>query len=195
MMIEKRRRFYSALRCLLIASLAAVLASCTPESAGKPIQASLLAGSLVQPGRLFILSLQPSASRIPLVAFRAGNDSANAVEATSSATPTDATSSATQANDLVETEDPVAAECLKCHGPFGKIVEGTKDYVTEWDEKANPHTFVPHDSKTIVNCTECHVPHGIPVTPAVKFEKANVKYCYSCHHAETLVSCSQCHQE
>lgn len=88
-----------------------------------------------------------------------------------------------------------AAYCLKCHGPLEKLAARTKDYVTEWDEVANPHVYVPHDSKTIVECTECHDPHAIPFKPSESARKPNVDYCYSCHHAQTLVNCNQCHNE
>ena len=88
-----------------------------------------------------------------------------------------------------------AAYCLKCHGPFEKLAERTKDYVTEWDESANPHVYVPHDSKSIVECSECHDPHPIPFAPSENARKPNVDYCYSCHHAQTLVNCNQCHNE
>ncbi len=85
--------------------------------------------------------------------------------------------------------------CLKCHGPFEKLAERTKDYVTEWDEKANPHVYVEHNTKDITECTECHEVHAIPLDPKIPVKKANVTYCYSCHHAETLVTCTQCHKE
>ena len=88
-----------------------------------------------------------------------------------------------------------AAYCLKCHGPFEKLAARTKDYVTEWDEAANPHVYVPHDSKSIVECSECHDPHAIPFKPSESARKPNVDYCYSCHHAQTLVNCNQCHNE
>jgi hypothetical protein len=93
-------------------------------------------------------------------------------------------------NTVVETDDPVAAECLKCHGPFAELAKRTADYVTEWDEHANPHVYVPHDSKTIVTCTDCHEAHPLPVVSGMQVAKANVQYCYSCHHAETFQACS-----
>lgn len=94
-------------------------------------------------------------------------------------------------------EDAVkdAAYCLKCHGPFDKLAERTKDYVTEWDEQANPHVYEPHDSRTIIECAECHDPHPLPFKPSADARVPDVKFCYSCHHAETLVNCNQCHKE
>lgn len=104
----------------------------------------------------------------------------------------DATSAATGESSS-DVNDP--AYCLKCHGPFEKLQARTKDYVTGWDEKANPHVYVPHESDTLVACTECHDPHAIPYKPSENTRTPNVDYCYSCHHAETLVNCNQCHNE
>jgi|WetSurMetagenome_2_1015567.scaffolds.fasta_scaffold877356_1 predicted CXXCH cytochrome family protein len=100
----------------------------------------------------------------------------------------DAVSGATAAN---ESHD--ASACLTCHGPFEALAARTADYVTDWDEKANPHVYVPHNSTTIVECTECHDPHKIPFEQAADARKPSVQWCYSCHHAETLVNCSKCH--
>jgi predicted CXXCH cytochrome family protein len=111
---------------------------------------------------------------------------ADAVSGATGAADADAVSGAT-----AEAHD--AATCLKCHGPFEKLAKRTEGYVTEWDEKANPHVHVPHDSTTIVECTECHDPHPIPFQAVKDGRKPTVKYCYSCHHAETLVNCNQCH--
>jgi hypothetical protein len=103
------------------------------------------------------------------------------------------TDAVTGASEGGEAKD--AAHCLKCHGPFEKLAEKTAKYVTEWDEVANPHVYVPHDSKTIVECSECHDPHPIPFKPVEGGREPSVKFCYSCHHAETLVNCKQCHKE
>lgn len=116
---------------------------------------------------------------------------------------TDATSASSEAAGSPESvssasldEGPKdAAWCLKCHGPFEKLAARTVDYVTEWDEKANPHTFVPHDTETIVECAECHQPHAIPFDRNAPKEEPNVSWCYSCHHAETLAHCNTCHNE
>jgi hypothetical protein len=58
---------------------------------------------------------------------------------------------------------------------------------------ANPHVFVPHESTTIVDCSECHDNHAIPFVKDESARKPNVQYCYSCHHAETLAHCNECH--
>lgn len=120
----------------------------------------------------------------------------------------DATSAATAEGESAEVEEVEAVSgasdenapkdkeyCLKCHGPFEKLAERTTEYITEWDEKANPHVYVEHNTKDITECTDCHEVHAIPLDPAVPVKKANVSYCYSCHHAETLVTCTQCHNE
>jgi hypothetical protein len=88
-----------------------------------------------------------------------------------------------------------AAYCLKCHGPFEKLAQGTADYVTEWDEKANPHCYVPHDTVQIVECAECHDTHTIPYQSTPEQRIPDVKYCYSCHHTESLVTCTECHKD
>lgn len=88
-----------------------------------------------------------------------------------------------------------ATYCLKCHGPFEKLAEKTKDYETEFGEKVNPHRYVPHNSTSIVECTECHEPHPIPFKANDNMPKPTVDYCYSCHHMQTFETCSDCHNE
>jgi len=107
-------------------------------------------------------------------------------------------SAAPEAVSSASTEESTvkdAVYCLKCHGPFEKLAERTKDYVTEWDEKANPHRYVKHNTKNIVECSECHDPHPIPFQKTAEIRKPNVDFCYSCHHAKTLVTCTECHKE
>lgn len=138
----------------------------------------------------------------------ATSSASTAAEAASPAAKTDATSSATagsaeaakpagpeavSAASANETKD--AAYCLKCHGPFEKLQARTKDYVTQWDEHVNPHVYIPHDSKTLPTCTECHTAHPIPYQKGGEGEKATVKFCYSCHHTEELKSCKECHKD
>ena len=118
------------------------------------------------------------------------------VEAVSSASASEGVSP--EAVSSASTEESAvkdAAYCLKCHGPFDKLVQRTKDYVTEWDEKANPHQYVPHNKTTVAECSECHDPHPIPFQKTADMRKPNVDYCYSCHHAQTLVNCKECHKE
>jgi predicted CXXCH cytochrome family protein len=124
-----------------------------------------------------------------------------APDATSGATSEEASgteSAAPEAVSSASTEESAvkdAAYCLKCHGSFEKLLERTKDYVTEWDEKANPHQYVPHNSTKVAECSECHDPHPIPFKKVEDARKPNVDYCYSCHHAQTLVNCKECHNE
>lgn len=125
--------------------------------------------------------------------------------------PSDATSAATQepgadggssgseavssASVVEESAVKDAAYCLKCHGPFEKLAARTRDYETDFGEKVNPHTYVPHDSTSIVECAECHEPHAIPYNAATAPATPTVDYCYSCHHMQTFESCSECHTE
>lgn len=121
------------------------------------------------------------------------SDATSAASATAESAEAGAAEAVSAASDANAPKDK--EYCLKCHGPFEKLAERTKDYVTEWDEKANPHVYVEHNTKDITECTECHEVHAIPLDPAVPVKKANVSYCYSCHHAETLVKCTDCHKE
>lgn len=82
--------------------------------------------------------------------------------------------------------------CLGCHGPFDKVVSATADYTMPNGEKANPHRYVPHDSKDIPECSYCHVPHPVPLTSTEGLPKPSVQYCYGCHHAGVL-QCGTCH--
>jgi hypothetical protein len=152
--------------------LVPVQASPAP-AAGKTDATSAATGAAELPS-----APQPEATSSASVKEEAGKAPAEAVSAASSLTVADG-----------------AAYCLKCHGPFEKVVERTKDYITEWDEHVNPHVYVPHDSKTIVDCTECHQVHAIPFVADPSVPKPTVKYCYSCHHSEQLVSCKTCHNE
>ncbi len=93
------------------------------------------------------------------------------------------------------TEADGAAYCLKCHGPIEKLQEKTKGFISEWDEPVNPHIFVPHDSTSVADCSQCHKAHPIPYTPGSAGPKPKLQYCYSCHHTEQLVSCKECHRE
>lgn len=89
--------------------------------------------------------------------------------------------------------------CLRCHGPFDKLVAASGDYVAPSGEKLSPHRFVPHDSKLekdIPECTQCHTAHPLspqPVKGQIDLSKVNVDWCYSCHHEKNFKSCKECH--
>lgn len=112
---------------------------------------------------------------------QAGQEEAPSAEAVSSAT-------------VVEGPKDTAY-CLKCHGPFEKLIDKTKGYVTQFDEHINPHQFVPHDSKSVPDCAECHEAHPIPFKAESAPASPELTYCYSCHHTQTFETCSQCHNE
>ena len=82
--------------------------------------------------------------------------------------------------------------CLKCHGPYDKLVSAKPSYTTESKEIINPHVYDPHDkrdSKNIPDCTNCHQPHAMDTKSAEmkSVSKPDVKWCYSCHHTNNFV--------
>ncbi len=86
--------------------------------------------------------------------------------------------------------------CLECHGPFDKLVSATANY-NAWQggEKTSPHRYVPHDSKDIPECSNCHK-QAHPLSPTAAdisaMPKPNPQWCYTCHHAGVL-QCGTCH--
>lgn len=100
-----------------------------------------------------------------------------------------------QTEKTVETAS-VAQKCLACHGSYDKLREKTANYIAASGETVTPHQYVPHeDKKDIPDCTECHVPHPVPLEDKSKIMKARgVEWCYSsCHHASNLQPCKNCH--
>jgi predicted CXXCH cytochrome family protein len=85
-------------------------------------------------------------------------------------------------------------KCLACHGPFGKLVATTSDYVWKSGEVQSPHRFVPHDSKAIAECTYCHKPHPVPPSASdiAAMRNPDPAYCYECHHVKNF-TCGTCH--
>jgi len=93
------------------------------------------------------------------------------------------------------TEEPVV-DCLMCHGSFEDLVKATADFTAASGETTSPHRYIPHDDKEgIPECTECHIPHAIPIEDVSAVVKPdNVDWCYdNCHHARNLSACSTCH--
>jgi hypothetical protein len=89
-------------------------------------------------------------------------------------------------------------QCLGCHGSFDKLAEKTAKYKTSTDETTTPHKYIPHSSKNIPECEECHTPHEIPLKDKSKVVKANTDLCYNtrgCHHMNNLNACKSCHGE
>jgi len=89
---------------------------------------------------------------------------------------------------------PAADACLACHGPFGKLVATTSDYVWKSGEVQSPHRFVPHASKAIAECTYCHKPHPVPPSASdiAAMRNPDPAYCYECHHVKNF-TCGTCH--
>ena len=93
--------------------------------------------------------------------------------------------------------DEASAQCLECHGPFEELKAKPGNFViTDWrgESKINPHLYVPHDSKEIPACINCHVVHSVP--PESTPEKPKyIKWCYDvCHHQQDFTVCSSCHE-
>ncbi len=84
--------------------------------------------------------------------------------------------------------------CLGCHGPFDKLASATANYPWPSGDKTTPHRYVPHDSKDIPECSNCHNPHPQPPTASdiTAMANPNPKWCYDCHHTGTL-ACGTCH--
>ncbi|MCL2879879.1 MAG: cytochrome c3 family protein [Treponema sp.] len=95
---------------------------------------------------------------------------------------------------------PKSAECLFCHGgSFAELAKTTVDYVDEWGDPVNPHTYVdenkanPHQAdKVVPDCLKCHKEHDLP-QPTTPMAPVKLSYCFSCHHQETFEVCSDCH--
>jgi hypothetical protein len=87
------------------------------------------------------------------------------------------------------------ASCLKCHGPYEKLIEKTAGYNAPSGETLSPHQYVPHaEKKDIPDCTDCHKPHPIPLKSKEGIEKPDTTWCYtSCHHMRNFESCKKCH--
>jgi len=95
---------------------------------------------------------------------------------------------------LLAEEAPDSETCLMCHGPFDKLVEATAGYTWPGGEVVSPHQYVPHDSKTVADCSLCHKAHPLPPTAEdIKAMAApDPSYCFECHHTKKL-SCGTCH--
>jgi hypothetical protein len=93
--------------------------------------------------------------------------------------------------------DEASAKCLECHGPFEELMAhpGTfliADY--QGERKINPHRYVPHKSKDVPACVNCHEVHPLPPESTPEKPK-NIKYCYdACHHTQNFDLCSNCHE-
>ena len=180
---------------IAVSASAAMFGYATSTETSLPNSATLARAQSLSTGPAAAIT-SVGAGEIPYLLVQATPPTAQA-DATSAATGESAGESASDAFSAASEEADVSDPeyCLKCHGPFEKLQSMTEDYVTEWDEVANPHVYVPHDSKTLVSCGDCHDPHAIPYAPSENAREPNVNYCYSCHHAETLVHCIECHKE
>ena len=85
--------------------------------------------------------------------------------------------------------------CLTCHGPFEKVIEKNVKFKFSEEETINPHRYIPHDGQEALECTECHLPHKIPLEDKSTVVKPNnVEFCLaSCHHMRNFQPCTACH--
>jgi len=108
----------------------------------------------------------------------------------------------TGANAQTPKQETPRAACLKCHGPYEKLVAKPPSFKGFDPGKSkittvNPHQFWPHEDKTdkgIPDCATCHKPHKVPFTPGTTVEKATVEPCFGCHHDKTFDRCKSCHE-
>ena len=164
---------------------------------------ALMMGALVFCASSFLpsepLSLSGKAGDYRPVLVQATTETTVAADATSASSAeagqAEAASAEAVSGASVEEGPKDTAYCLKCHGPFEKLIDATKDYVSQFDEHINPHQFVPHDSKSVPDCASCHEAHPIPIKAGSAPASPELTYCYSCHHTQTFETCAQCHNE
>lgn len=98
--------------------------------------------------------------------------------------------------DISETVSAQNANpCLACHKYDELLALKPKFQVKSG--AVNPHWYVPHDSKQIPECTNCHVPHATSPLPKgpqdVDMSQVNIEMCFSCHHLQNFSPCKTCH--
>lgn len=101
--------------------------------------------------------------------------------------------SATAATTASAAAESSKDTCLGCHGPFDKIISETANYTMPSGEQTSPHRYVPHKSKDIPECSNCHEPHPVPLTSTEGLPKPKTDWCYMCHHAGVLQCGPPCH--
>jgi hypothetical protein len=121
---------------------------------------------------------------------------ATTVAAATATVASTATSSSQPSTTTVSAGGP-SAVCLACHGPFEKLTGLPAKYKTDSGEVINPHRYVPHDSKTVTDCANCHTAHALsplPTAGSIDLSKVDVTWCYnSCHHQNNFTPCKACH--
>ena len=113
-----------------------------------------------------------------------------ALTSTDAAPPVPAPTVAAPTNGAASSTDA----CLACHGPFDKLVAANTSYVWPNGDKQTPHRYVPHNSKTVPDCSNCHASHRVPPSASdlAAMGKADPKWCFTCHHTGDL-KCGTCH--
>lgn len=179
----------SGILCIGILVLTFLLSGCTaaPTSAGAPASVTPL-----PPTATVAKAAAPTA--IPAAAPTVPPTATVAKAATPTSLPAAAPTVPPTAAPAVATKTSGSPKdaCLACHGPFDKLIAATAGYTPPNSPKQSPHRYVPHDSKDIPECSNCHQPHPGPLTSTVGLPKANVQWCYTCHHKRVL-ECGTCH--
>jgi predicted CXXCH cytochrome family protein len=152
--------------CASVLALTLLLSGCSPAPTPTATPGPSLAATAT--------SSAPSASN--------GGTAASSSATPQSSASTNASSATVFSQDL----------CLGCHGPYEKLASATADYTMPSGEKTNPHLYVPHNSKNIPECSNCHESHPVPLTTKEGLRKPNAEWCYTCHHTRTFV-CGTCH--
>ena len=190
--------------CTSILALTLLVSGCSPAPTATPVPT--IAPTLAPtPVPTIAPTLAPTATATkaatPTVAPTTAPTLPPTATATKAATPTvvpttaptlpPAATAAATAKTAGSTKDL----CLGCHGPFDKLVTASANYVWLNGDKKSPHRYVPHESKIIPECSQCHKPHPVPPTASdiAALGKPDPKWCYTCHHAGVL-ECGTCHE-
>lgn len=192
--------FALVLVALLWGCAAAPIPIAVPTPTGVPPTATAVPRTAVPTATLEVPTATSTATDVPPTASSTATEVPPTVLAIP--TPTIVEPTATAASSTVSTGDisgTVSAQnanpCLGCH-KYNDLLALKPKFELE-SGSVNPHWYVPHDSKNIPECTNCHVPHAISPLPKgpqdVDMSQVNVQMCFSCHHLQNFTPCKTCH--